>query len=107
MFLCRINNKEQILKPKMMEGKTKKLGKLIESAKVRDILGGLSQEHFYKWIRSGKLPYYRLGRKYLFDQDEIEKLIRESRVDVFPEPEELELEIQGMVERYNHKKATP
>lgn len=81
----------------------KKLGKLINSHQVIELLD-ISQAQFYAWLREGKLPYYRLGRKYMFDQNEIEELIQQSRVEVLEDPIEIEKQIQTLIQRHNEAK---
>jgi len=45
-------------------------------------LTGLKQSTIYQWVSQGKIPHIKLGRKILFDPDEINKWIDENTVKV-------------------------
>ena len=45
-------------------------------------LTGLKQSTIYQWVSQGKIPHIKLGRKILFDPDEINKWIDKNAVKV-------------------------
>jgi len=36
----------------------------------------VSQNTFASWVRAGRVPYIRIGRKYLFSREEIAKFLK-------------------------------
>ena len=50
---------------------------LIEAA----TLLGLSRHTLKAWIRSRRLPHYKLGRRVLLSKNDIEKYLAQSRVE--------------------------
>lgn len=54
-----------------------------------------SEATVLKWIREGKLPAYRPGRKFLVKQEDLQRFIHESRMKIQQDPDVKAL-IKGM-----------
>jgi len=50
---------------------------------------GVSQKTLYRYIRKGIIPYYRIYGRYLFDPEEVEKIINSSRNNLEKEKKEV------------------
>lgn len=52
--------------------------------KIEDIceLLQVSKITIYRWIKSGKITAYKVGKSYLFKVEDVHKLIEDSKVDV-------------------------
>lgn len=52
--------------------------------KIEDVceLLQVSKITIYRWIKSGKITAYKVGKSYLFKIEDVHKLIEDSRVDV-------------------------
>ena len=57
------------------------MSKLISSLEASRRLG-ISIWTLYKWIHAGRLSSFRMGKKMLFDEEEIEAFIRDHRVEM-------------------------
>jgi putative molybdopterin biosynthesis protein len=54
-----------------------------EFYKIEDVceLLQVSKITIYRWIKSGKIPAYKVGKSYLFKIVDVHKLIEDSKVD--------------------------
>ncbi len=52
--------------------------------KIEDVceLLQVSKITMYRWIKSGKITAYKVGKSYLFKVEDVHKLIEDSRVDI-------------------------
>ena len=52
--------------------------------KIEDVceLLQVSKITIYRWIKSGKITAYKVGKSYLFKIEDVHKLIEDSKVDV-------------------------
>ena len=52
--------------------------------KIEDVceLLQVSKITIYRWIKSGKITAYKVGKSYLFKIDDVHKLIEDSKVDI-------------------------
>lgn len=52
--------------------------------KIEDVceLLQVSKITIYRWIKSGKITAYKVGKSYLFKVEDVHKLIEDSKVDV-------------------------
>lgn len=52
--------------------------------KIEDIceLLQVSKITIYRWIKSGKITAYKVGKSYLFKVEDVHKLIEDSKVDI-------------------------
>ena len=53
----------------------KRIGNIGEACNILQI----SRSHMYQLVRERKVPYYKVGRKLIFDLDEIKELLLSSR----------------------------
>lgn len=51
-------------------GKSKSVGQRLNFKEACGLLGK-SQATLYRWVNEGKVPFYRVGREYQFDRDEL------------------------------------
>jgi len=64
------------LKGRPILGKT--LSNKIDIAGLLEILPGTKKSTVYKWVHENRIPYYKIGRRVMFNRDEINDWI-ESR----------------------------
>lgn len=52
--------------------------------KIEDVceLLQVSKITIYRWIKSGKITAYKVGKSYLFKINDVHKLIEDSKVDI-------------------------
>jgi len=52
--------------------------------KIEDVceLLQVSKITIYRWIKSGKITAYKVGKSYLFKVEDVHKLIEDSKVDI-------------------------
>ena len=56
--------------------------------KIEDVcdLLQVSKITIYRWIKSGKIISYKVGKSYLFKIEDVHKLIEDSRVEIWAKP---------------------
>ena len=60
----------QLTKPEIKKTKKKSKGDRLNIAEASEFLG-ISTSTLYRWAREGRVPFYRVGRGYHFDRDEL------------------------------------